>query len=236
MYQFLVRLSCWQKWRLFFCQKYFTKKRQVFFNLEVNTGKKKESNRFGLLFREAFCFGKWYEEKHMEKQKSKTTNIETLPKKWLRQTHVPYFNKKILKDGESFFATSNNGYKLRRKLRDTCLDILGLRLELEKAVKCLYNTNIWNLLWAPPFQGKICLCYSDVLHRNFGELKQSKKAMKHEGHCTGLLRPTPFHFKLWGTTLHFCFPSSPIIRSLRLRKRFFVLQNFLVEIWHVRLS
>ena len=112
MYQFLVRLSCWQKWRLFFCQKYFTKKRQVFFNLEVNTGKKKESNRFGLLFREAFCFGKWYEEKHMEKQKSKTTNIETLPKKWLRQTHVPYFNKKILKDEESFLQpqTTNTSW------------------------------------------------------------------------------------------------------------------------------
>ena len=110
-----------------------------------------------------------------------------------------------------FFATSNNGYKLRRKLRDTCLDILGLRLELEKAVKCLYNTNIWNLLWAPPLQGKICLCYSDVLHRNFGELKQSKNSNEAWGPLHRASTP-PHHFILNSEVPRciFVFPPLPL--------------------------
>eukprot|EP00493_Phyllostaurus_siculus_P021427 UN21754 len=35
------------------------------------------------------------------KTKNKGTNMETLPNKYLRETHVPYFNKKGLEDEES---------------------------------------------------------------------------------------------------------------------------------------
>ena len=87
------------------------------------------------------------------------------------------------------------------------------------------------LLWAPSIGGKICLRISDISHWNFGELKSQNIAMKHEGHCMGLLRPTPFQLKFWSTILHLCFPASPIISCLRLLYKFFVLENFLLEIW-----
>ena len=54
----------------------------------------------------------------MRSKKNKATNMETLPNKNLRETHVPYFKKKILED-EDLTATSMNGYKWRGKLRDT---------------------------------------------------------------------------------------------------------------------
>ena len=136
MYQFLVRLSCWQKWRLFFCQKYFTKKRQVFFNLEVNTGKKKENNRFGLLFREAFCFGKWYKEKHMEKQKSKTTKIETLPKKWLRQTRA-IFQQENSEGRRIFFCNLKQRIQVEEKVARYMLGYSWSSIGARKSSKVL---------------------------------------------------------------------------------------------------
>jgi len=36
----------------------------------------------------------------MRSKKNKATNMETLPNKNLRETHVPYFKKKILEDEE----------------------------------------------------------------------------------------------------------------------------------------
>ena len=45
--------------------------------------------------------GKRFEAKHKKQKKNKATNIETLPNKYLRETHVPYFNENILEDEES---------------------------------------------------------------------------------------------------------------------------------------
>ena len=67
-------------------------------------------------------------------KKNKATNIETLPNKYLQETHVPYF-KKILEDEESHGNLNERIQMEEEVARYSCLDILGLRLELDKAVK-----------------------------------------------------------------------------------------------------
>ena len=68
-------------------------------------------------------------------KKNKATNIETLPNKYLRETHVPYFNENILEDEESYGNLNERIQMEEEVARYSCLDILNLRLELDKAVK-----------------------------------------------------------------------------------------------------
>ena len=101
-----------------------------------------------------FGLGKSYDTKKREAKVKATATIRFPPNN--------YFYVDENSQRRRIHCSLKERYNWRRKLRDTCLDILGLRLELEKAVKCLYNTNIWNLLWAPFIRSKICLCFSDV--------------------------------------------------------------------------
>ena len=91
-------------------------------------------------------------------KKNKATNIETLPNKYLRETHVPYF-KKILEDEESYGNLNERLQMEEEVARYSCLDILGLRLELDKAVKWLYNTSIWNCFELLLLEAKFAFAY-----------------------------------------------------------------------------
>ena len=170
-----------------------------------------------------------------EAKKNKATNIETLPNNYLRDARAIFQReysrrRRILRQPQ--WTNKNGGGSCAILMLAYSRCSIGAR----QSSKMTIQYNHLKLLWAPSIGGKICLCLSDVLHCNFGELKGQNIAMKHEGHCMGLLRPTPFQNKLWGTILHLCFPASPIISCLRLLYRFFVLENILIEIWHVRLS
>ena len=68
------------------------------------------------------------------RKKTKQRILETLPNKYLRETHVPYF-KKILEDEESYGNLNERIQMEEEVARYPCLDILNLRLELDKAVK-----------------------------------------------------------------------------------------------------
>ena len=98
-------------------------------------GKEKESDRFGPLFRAAFFLENDLRKNTRRSKKNKATNIETLPNKYLRETHVPYFKKKILEDKESYGNLNERIQMEEEVARYSCLDILSLRLELDKAVK-----------------------------------------------------------------------------------------------------
>ena len=135
-----------------FCQKEYLFKKS-------HGGKEKESDRFGLLFRVAFFFVENDLRKNTRRgKKNKATNIETLPNKYLRETHVPYF-KKILEDEESYGNLNERLQMEEEVARYSCLDILGLRLELDKAVKWLYNTSIWNCFELLLLEAKFAFAY-----------------------------------------------------------------------------
>ena len=174
-------INSWSDWAVgknddfFFVRSILLKTSSVFQSWGKH-GEEKRKQPFWTLISRSFLFWKTIWRKTHGEAKKQSNEYRDPPEEMITRDTRAIFQQENSEGRIIFFATSNNEYKLRRKLRDTCLNILGLRLELEKAVKCLYNTNIWNLLWAPPLQGKICLCYSDVLHRNFGELKQSKNS------------------------------------------------------------
>ena len=211
-----------------FCQKEYLFKKS-------HGGKEKESDRFGLLFRVAFFCGKRFEEKHKKRQKKQSNEY--------RDPSQQIFTR----DARAIFQENSRGRRILRQPQWTITNgggscailMLGYSrssIGAWQSSKVTIQYKHLKLLWAPSIGGKICLRISDISHWNFGELKSQNIAMKHEGHCMGLLRPTPFQLKFWGTTLHLCFPASPIITCLRLLCKFFVLENFLLEIWHVRLS
>ena len=105
-------------------------------------GGRKKKRSFWTLNSRSFFLENDLRKNTRRSKKNKATNIETLPNKHLRETHVPYFKKKILEDEESYGNLNERIQMEEEVARYSCLDILGLRLELDKAVKCLYNTNI----------------------------------------------------------------------------------------------
>ena len=112
-------------------EKKFRKKSEAFFHLEVKMVEaKKKAIDFGPVFGVAF-FGKRFEEKNKEKQ-NQSNDIFTC--------HISRGN---FHDTKNLYGNLNERIQLEGEVEQyLCLEFLGLRLELDKAVKCLYNTTI----------------------------------------------------------------------------------------------
>ena len=147
----------------FFCAKKFPQKSQVFLNLEVKRFHKKQKQ---LLWRLILVWGKAMTQKR-EKQKWKRRRRYDSP------PTIIFTSTKIL-NGEEFTAASRNdtieGESCAIHLVENSRSSIGAG----ESSKLLVQHKHFVLLWAPYRRGKICHCLSDVLNRNFGELKQSK--------------------------------------------------------------
>ena len=91
---------------IYFSRSHLVQKAHLLLKTQSKKGEEKRKQSFWTPISRSFFFGNG-----LKKNTWRSNEIlETLPKKWLRETHVPYFNKKILKDEESFWqpqATDN---------------------------------------------------------------------------------------------------------------------------------
>ena len=171
-----------------FCKRNFVKKVKCFF--EVKTIPEKRKPSFWRPYLVWLFFGKPFEEKTRRSKKSKQRYYSLLTHKYLGETRArAIFLLRKFGETKNLYGNLKEWIQLEREVaRYICLKILGLRLELEKAVKCLYNTNIWNLLWAPFIRSKICLCFSDVFIAILANSNSQNIAMK-QGPLHGVSTP-----------------------------------------------
>ena len=168
-------------------QKKFREKSQVFL-WGKNDSRKKKAIVLETLFGVAF-FWKTIWRKNKEKQKIKATIRFPSHAQIFRRDARAIFLLRKFGETKNLYGNLKEWIQLEREVaRYICLKILGLRLELEKAVKCLYNTNIWNLLWAPFIRSKICLCFSDVFIAILANSNSQNIAMK-QGPLHGVSTP-----------------------------------------------
>ena len=164
MYHFLVRPTTAGKYDdLFLWRRNFLKKWSVFESWGKNDSSKKKATTL-----ETFWFWKNLKRRQQKRRKQKS-------KRRQRYDSPPtiYITKKILND-EAFTGASRNeiieGESCAIHLVENSRSSIGAG----ESSKVLVQHKHFVLLWAPSHRGKICHCFSDVLNRNFGELKQSK--------------------------------------------------------------
>ena len=120
-------------------EKKFPEKSEAFFHLEVKMVEaKKKAIDFGPVFGVAF-FGKRFEDKNKEKQNQSNDEYRPSPTT-LFTCHISRGN---FHDTKNLYGNLKERIQLEGEVEQyLCLEFLGLRLELDKAVKCLYNTHI----------------------------------------------------------------------------------------------
>ena len=115
----------------------------MFFFLEVKIVEgKKKAIVFGPIFGVAF-FGKRFEGKKKEKQNQSNDEYRPSPTTNIYERNTCHISRGNFHDTKNLYGNLKERIQLEGGVAQyLCLKILGLRLELDKAVKCLYNTNI----------------------------------------------------------------------------------------------